>query len=65
MLHLRTSLSSTLERLLSLNEITPFWHGLEKATSSRLSKLALKIQLLTAQRQSAVISAQWRRVSLN
>ncbi len=47
------------ERFLSLSEIKSFWHGLEKAPLSPLSKLAFKIQLLTAQSQSTVISAKW------
>lgn len=41
-----------------------FWHGLEKTTLSPLSKLALKIQLLTAQRQNTLISAQWSEIDL-
>ncbi|MBS0351254.1 MAG: tyrosine-type recombinase/integrase [Proteobacteria bacterium] len=52
------------ERILSLAEIKTGWDGLDKISLSRLPQLALKIQLLTAQRQSVVISTKWSEIDL-
>ena len=47
------------ERILSLGETLAFWRGLEKAALPPLFKLALKIQLMTAQHLGSIVSAKW------
>lgn len=47
------------DRYLSIDEINLFWHGLERASMSPSIKLALKLLLVTAQRKSEVITAEW------
>lgn len=52
------------ERLLSVNEIKNFWECIDKTSMSELTKLALKLQLTTAQRKGEVVSAQWSEIDL-
>jgi integrase len=47
------------DRVLSEDEIKAFWYGLDNASMFEISKLALKLQLVTAQRKGEVISAEW------
>jgi len=51
------------DRVLSEEELHLFWLGLEHARMTRLAKLALKLQLLTAQRKGEVIAAEWNDIS--
>lgn len=44
------------ERFLSENEIKLFWHSLKAST---LVKLALKMQLITAQRKAEILTMEW------
>lgn len=51
------------DRVLSEEELRLFWLRLEQARMIRLTKLALKLQLLTAQRKGEVIAAEWNDIS--
>lgn len=51
------------DRVLTDDELRAFWFGLEQARMTRLVKLALKLQLLTAQRKGEVIAAEWNDIS--
>ena len=53
------------DRVLSSTEIATFWHGLEKASMLPLTRLALKLMLVTAQRRDEVVSAPWNEFSLS
>ena len=53
------------ERVLSEDEIRAFWNGLEQAKMAEGTKLALKLQLVTAQRKGEVIGAEWSDFDLN
>ncbi|MCH8998034.1 MAG: phage tail assembly chaperone [Proteobacteria bacterium] len=44
---------------LSDDEIVTFWHGLRDARMTETIRLALKLQLVTAQRRGEVIGAEW------
>jgi integrase len=49
-------------RVLDAEEIRAFWHGLESESMNgvnELIKLALKLELVTAQRKGEVVSAAW------
>lgn len=50
------------DRYLSTEEIKVFWYGLDNAPMSEAIKLALKFLLVTAQRKSEVISAEWSEI---
>jgi integrase len=50
------------DRYLSTEEIKIVWHGLDNAPMSDAIKLALKLLLVTAQRKSEVISAEWGEI---
>ena len=52
------------DRMLSLDEIRSFWESLNGAGMSELSKLALKLQLVTAQRKGEIVSAEWEEIDL-
>ena len=52
------------DRLLSEDEIRVIWHGLKDANMSEHSKLALKLQLVTAQRKGEIVSAEWDEFDL-
>lgn len=54
------------DRVLSADEIAAFWHGLDKLEGTKdelgmsdAAKLALKLQLVTAQRKGEVTAAEW------
>lgn len=51
------------DRTLSDDEISTFWHGLEKAKMTETVRLALKFQLVTAQRKGEVIAAEWSEIN--
>lgn len=50
------------DRVLCDSEITTFWSSLEDAESSEPIKLALKLQLVTAQRRGEVATAKWEDI---
>lgn len=50
------------ERFLSSDEIQALWHRLNHAPMSELSKLALKLQLVTAQRKGEIVAAEWSEI---
>lgn len=52
------------DRYLSADEIKTVWHGLKNAPMSEAVKLALKFLLITAQRKSEVITAEWSEFDL-
>jgi len=52
------------DRVLTTDEIRAFWHGLEGAKMAEGTKLALKLQLVTAQRKGEIISAAWDEIDL-
>ncbi len=52
------------DRVLSESEIATFWHGLNKTKMSDQVRLALKFQLVTAQRRGEVIEAPWAEIDL-
>ena len=52
------------DRLLNFDEIKSFWHALDVANMSELSRLALRLQLITAQRKGEIISAEWTEFDL-
>lgn len=52
------------DRLLSEDEIKAFWNGLSNSSMSEHSKLALKLQLVTAQRKGEIVSAEWNEFDL-
>lgn len=50
------------DRVLTMEEIRAFWHGLDSESTNGangLIKLALKMELVTAQRKGEVVSAAW------
>lgn len=53
------------ERYLTASEIAIFWKKLDQAPMSPLTKLALKLQLTTAQRKGEIVSAEWSDISIN
>jgi integrase len=52
------------DRVLSAEEIKTFWHGLEGTRITEGIRLALKLQLVTAQRKGEIISAEWAEIDL-
>ncbi len=52
------------DRCLSELEIKNFWHGLDNASMAEATKLALKLQLVTAQRKGEIINAEWSEIDL-
>lgn len=52
------------DRVLSEDEIKSFWHGLKNANMFEISKLALKLQLVTGQRKGEIVSAEWSEIDL-
>ncbi len=54
------------ERSLSADEIKHFWHGLDNDSikMSAGTQLALKLQLVTAQRKGEIISAEWSEIDM-
>ncbi len=56
---------SSRDRILSETEIATFWHSLDKTGMSDQARLALKFQLVTAQRRSEVTQADWSEFDLD
>lgn len=52
------------DRVLTPDEIRALWQALEGAKMAEGTKLALKLQLVTAQRKGEVISAAWDEIDL-
>jgi integrase len=52
------------DRCLSVQEIKDFWHGLASVPMSEATKLALKLQLATAQRKGEILGAEWEEMDL-
>lgn len=52
------------DKVLSAEEIKSFWQGLDKTRMTEGIRLALKLQLVTAQRKGEVISAEWSDLDL-
>jgi integrase len=50
------------DRVLSADEIKAFWNNLEEAEMSKEIRLALKLQLLTAQRRGEIATIAWNDV---
>jgi integrase len=50
------------DRVLTTDEIRAVWHGLERAKMAEGTKLALKLQLVTAQRKVEIVSATWEEI---
>jgi integrase len=53
------------DRVLTTEEIRVFWHGLEREGMSRVDpfiKLALRLELVTAQRKSECCAAAWEEI---
>jgi integrase len=51
------------DRVLTVDEIRALWHGLEGAKRmAEGTKLALKLQLVTAQRKAEIVSAAWQEI---
>ena len=50
--------------MLSSDEIKSFWQCLDNASMSELSRLALKLQLVTAQRKGEIVSSEWEEFDL-
>ena len=53
------------DRVLSEEEIKSFWKKLDSAKMEKTSALALKLQLVTAQRKGEVAGAEWKDFTLN
>jgi len=53
------------DRCLSANEIKAFWHGLNSAPMSEATKIALKLQLVTAQRKGEILGAEWCEINFD
>jgi len=53
------------DRALDFDEIKTFWKGLDDADMDPLTRLALKFLLVSIQRRSEVVKAQWREFNLN
>jgi integrase len=53
------------ERVLSDEEIKALWHGLDTAAMAPGTRLALKLQLATAQRKGEVIRIRWEDIDWN
>lgn len=51
------------DRVLNDDELRLFWLELAQARMTRLVKLSLKLQLLTAQRKGEAIAAAWKEIS--
>lgn len=52
------------DRCLTTEEIKAFWHALETAPMSTATKIALKLQLVTAQRKGEILGAEWSEINL-
>lgn len=52
------------DRVLTENEIATFWHNLDKVSMSEATRLALKLQLITAQRRGEVAQMEWSEIDM-
>ena len=52
------------DRVLSEKEIQTLWNGLNKASILQLTRLAVKLQLVTAQRKWEIVSSEWHEFDL-
>jgi integrase len=52
------------DRVLSPDELRTFWIGLDEASMSAASRIALKLLLVTVQRKGEVISARWEDIDI-
>lgn len=52
------------DRVLSPDELRTFWNGLDDASMSAPTRVALRLLLVTAQRKGEVISARWEDIDL-
>jgi integrase len=52
------------DRVLSAEEIRSLWQGLDRTRITEGIRLALKLQLVTAQRKGEIISAEWIDIDL-
>ena len=52
------------DRVLSTDELATFWRGLDKASMTDPIRLALRFQLVTAQRKREVVRARWSEFDL-
>lgn len=58
--HIRTEVKERpRERVLSVEEIRTLWHGLDQVNIASIIKLALKVQLATAQRPGEILAMRW------
>jgi integrase len=53
------------DRVLSVAEIQMLWHKLDEAKMSEVMRLALRFQLVTAQRKGEVIGATWSEIDFD
>lgn len=53
------------DRNLSFDEIKSFWNTLEHSPMAELCRLALKLQLTTAQRKGEIVSAEWNEIDFS
>ena len=53
------------DRVLTSEEIKAFWQGLDKTRVTEGIRLALKLQLVTAQRKGEIINAPWEELDLS
>jgi integrase len=52
------------DRVLSEDEIREFWNKLDNAGMTEHVKLALKLQLVTAQRKGEIVTAEWNEIDM-
>jgi len=50
------------DRVLDVNEIKAFWGALDRAEMSAALRLALRLQLVTAQRKGEIIAMEWDEI---
>jgi len=50
------------DRVLAENEIKTFWHGLDTGVMTDFVRLALKLQLATAQRKGEIVGTEWKEI---
>lgn len=53
------------DRCLTADEIKSFWRAMEIAPMSAATKIALKLQLVTAQRKGEILGAEWSEINLD
>jgi integrase len=53
------------DRVLNAEEVAAFWHGLDECQISWAIRLALRVQLVTAQRKGEIVGAEWAEIDLD